>query len=447
MKIIIAGAGSVGTHLAKLLCREHHDITLLDERADRFEELVNNYDLMGRAVKPTSIEALKSVGAKDADLFIGVTPYETVNLTACMLAKKMGTRKTVARIESYEYITPRNRDFFRTVGVDSLIMPEMIAAREIASSVQRSWIRQWWEVEGSELVLMGIKVRDNAQILNIPLKDLCGPEAPYHIVAIKRADETIIPHGDDELHCYDLVYFMTTRKYIPYIREIAGKNDYPDVRNVIVMGGGETSVYAARLMPDYMRIKIIEQDLDRCHELNRLIDKSNVMVIHGDGRDLSLLMDENISGTEAFIALTGNTEVNILSCLAAKRMHVRKTVAMLGNMNFVNMAESLDIGTLINKQTIAASYIYQMMLKADVTSVKSLVVANADVAEFQVKAGSRITRKPIKDLHLPKGCTLGGLVRDGEGQLVNGNTQVQEGDHVVAFCLNADLSRLGTFFA
>ena len=447
MKIIIAGAGAVGTHLAKLLSRERHNITILDAQAEKFDDLVANYDLLGHAVDPTSIDGLRTAGADKADLVIGVTPNEAANLTCCMLASKMGAKKTVARVDTDEYIRPENQEFFKSVGIGSVIMPEWIAAKEIALSVQRSWIRQWWEVENGALVLMGIKVRNNSSILNTPLKDLCGPDDPYHIVAIKRGNETIIPHGNDMVQCYDLVYFMTTKKYIPYIREITGKNDYPDVKNVIIMGGGSTAVYAARMMPSYMNVKIIERDLQRCHQLNELINNKNVMVIHGDGRDISLLTDENVNKTEAFISLTSNAETNILSCLAAKRMNVKKTVAMLDNINFASMAESLDIGTLINKQTIAAGYIYQMMLKADVTNVKSLMVANIDVAEFNVAPNARITRKPVKELSLPSGCTLGGLVRHEQGILINGNTQIQEGDHVVAFCHGNELNKLGTFFS
>ena len=446
MKIVIAGAGAVGTHLAKLLSRERHDITVLDNQAERLVNLANNYDLLTRTGSPVSIDTLQSISIGKTDLFIGVTPDETTNMTACMLARKMGARKTVARVNTYEYVQKKNQELFRSVGIDSVILPEMIAAQEIASSINRSWIRHWWEVEGSDLTMMGIKVREKCKILNIPLKDLGGAQSPYHIVAIKRGDETIIPHGNDYVRAYDLVFFMTTRKYTQYIRELVGKEDYPDVKNVVMMGGGITSLFTSRLLPDYMRVKIIEKDEARCRELFNQIDEKRVMIIHGDGRDMSLLQDENVPKSEAFVALTPNSETNILSCLAAKRMNIRKTVAMIDNAGFVSMAESLDIGTLINKQNIAAAYIYQMMLKADVANVKSLVVANADVAEFIVPEGAKITRKPIREMSLPQGATLGGLVRDGQGHLINGNTQIQPGDRVVTFCIGNDLSRLSSFF-
>ena len=448
MKIIIAGAGAIGTHLATLLSREHNDIVLMDENIERLERLENNFDLMTVNLSPTSINALREAGVADADLFIGVTPDESRNMTCCMLASKLGVKKTVARVDNYEYTEPEHQEFFRSVGINSIIFPEMLAAQELVNSVKRSWIRQWWEVHNGALILIGIKVRDNARILNIPLKDLCGPEAPYHVVAIKRGEDTIIPYGNDSLKALDVVYFMTMNKYIPYIREIVGKENYPDVRNVIIMGGSPTAVRAVQLMPDYMHIKIIEENEKRCEQLNELLEEKNrhVLVIQGDGRDISLLQDEGIRTTEAFAALSDNAETNILSCLAAKRMGVRKTVAMVENIDYVGMAESLDIGTIINKKTIAASHIYQMMLKADVSNVKCLTVANADVAEFVAKENSKITRKQVKDLSLPANTTLGGLVRNGKGLLINGMTQIIAGDTVVVFCLGNIINKLEKYF-
>ncbi len=446
MKIIIAGAGAVGTHLAKLLSRENHDITLMDESPERLEDLSSNFDILTLPLNPSSITALKEAEVGRADLFIGVTPDEAHNMTACMLASKLGAKKTVARVDNYEYTLPQHREFFKTVGIGSIIYPEMLAGQEILHNIKRSWIRQWWEVQNGALILLGVKVRGNAQILNKPLKELCGPDSPYHIVAVKRCDETVIPHGNDCLLAQDVVYFMTTPKYVNYLRDITGKEDYPDVQNVFIMGGGSTAVHLADSMPDYMHAKIIEADARRAEHLNEVVANRHTMIIHGDGRDLSLLEEEGIRKAQAFCALTENSETNILACLAAKRLGVRKTVAMVENTDYIGMAESLDIGTIINKKTFAASHIYQMMLKADITSVKSLTVANADVAEFSVSPEARIIRKPIKDLDLPSNVTLGGLVRNGHGELINGSTLIRPGDTIVAFCLTGGIKKLERFF-
>ena len=445
MKIIIAGAGAVGTHLAKLLSRERQNITLMDDNEERLSMLSSNFDLMTVVASPTSINGLENVGARDTDLFIAVTPDESRNMTACMLASNLGAKKTVARIDNYEYLLPRNKDFFHKLGVDSLIYPEMLAAKEIVSTIRMSWVRQWWEFYGGALILIGTKMREKAEILDVPLYKLGGPTLPYHIVAIKRGNETLIPRGDDAIRLNDIVYFTTTRKYLPYVRKVTGKEDYVDVRNVMIMGGSRIAVRTAQYVPDYMQLKIVDNDLNRCNRLTELLD-DKTMIINGDGRDMDLLVEEGLKNTDAFVALTGNSETNILACLAAKRMGVSKTVAEVENIDYIGMAESLDIGSVINKKMITASHIYQMMLDADVSNVKCLTFANADVAEFTVKAGSLITKHPVKDLGLPKGMTIGGLIRNGEGIVVMGDTLIQPGDHVVVFCLSMMIKKIEKFF-
>ena len=446
MKIIITGAYAIGTHLARLLSRNHEDITIIDKEPERLAQIGSDYDLLTMEASPESIRALKEAGIAHTDLYIAVTPDQSVNMNNCILAKALGAKKTVARIDNSEYKAPETEEFINRLGVDSLIYPEALAAKDINSGLKMSWVRQRWDVHNGALVMLGIKLREGCEILNQPLRTLCGPQDPYHVVAIKRGGETIIPGGNDELKLYDLAYFMTTRQYIPYIRKIVGKEHYVDVKNVMIMGGGKTAVNAVRIMPKYMDVKIIEQNADRCDRLNELLEDSDTLVINGDGRDIALLTEEGINNTQAFVALTGNAETNILACLTAKRLGVRKTVAMVENIDYVSMAESLDIGTIINKKAIAASRIYQMMLDADVMNVTFLMSANADVAEFIPKEDSKITRKPVKDLGLPQGMTIGGLVRDGEGMLVSGNTQIQAGDSVMVFCHSINMKKIEKFF-
>ena len=244
----------------------------------------------------------------------------------------------------------------------------------------------------------------------------------------------------------DLAYFMTTPEYIPYIKRIVGKEKYEDVHNVIIMGGGKTSVRAALTLPDNMHAKIIESSYERCERLNQLIDRSNVMIIHGDGRDLGLLHEEGIKNTQAFVSLTGNAETNILACLTAKKLGVRKTIAMVENLDYVSMAEGLDIGTIINKKTVAASHIFQMMMRADVRNMRTLMLADSEVAEFVAAEGSRVTKNPVKALGLPRGIAIGGLVRGKQGLLVNGNTQIEAGDSVIVFCHRHMLDSAEKFF-
>ena len=444
MRIIIAGAGAVGTHLAKMLSDERHDIVLMDEGEERLANLESNFDLMTFVAQPTSINSLKEVGVADADLFVAVTPEESTNITSCILAHSLGAKKTVARIDNYEYLQPKNKEFFKNLGVDSLIYPEMLAAKEIADGLHLSWIRQWWEFNGGALVMLGVKLRDNALILNTPIAQI-QKEQPYHIVTIKRLGETIIPSGADELLAGDIVYFMTSKRSLPYIRKITGKEQHSTIRNIMIMGGSRIAMRATQLVSNDMSVKVIDSDINRCHWLTDMVDDS-VMIINGDGRDYKLLEDEGISEVDAFVALTDNSETNILACLSAKRMGVLKTIAEVENIDYIGMAESLDIGAVINKKKIAASYIYQLLLDADVENVKCLTFANADVAEFVVKEGAKVTRSLVKDLTLPKGVTIGGLVRGEEGILVTGYTQIEPGDHVVVFCLSSMIKRIEKYF-
>lgn len=446
MKVIIAGAGKWGKHLAKLVSREHDDCVLIDEHEEKLEGLDAEYDIMTVCGSPTSIRILEEVGAKDADMVIGVTTEESVNMNFCILAKKMGAKKTLARVDNHEYVAPRLESFFREVGIDGIIYPELLASYDIIHGLKMSWARQRWDFYGGELVMLAIKMRDSAQVLNVPFKDLCGPNDPYHIAAIKRNGEVIIPGGNEELHVLDLAYFMTTREYIPYIRQIVGKEHYADVRNVIIMGGGKTAVRAVRDVPDYMRVKIIEQDMDRCNRLNEILDRSNIMVIHGDGRDMSLLLDEGLDNTQAFVALTGNAETNILSCLAAKKRGVRKTIAMVENADYASMAEDLDIGTIVNKMTITASHIYQKMLDTSVTGMRFINSIHSQVIEFEAAPGSKVTRMLVKDLGMPRGATIAGLGRAGKGMLVSGMTQIMAGDTVMVLCNDVNIKKLERMF-
>ena len=446
MKIVIGGAGAVGKHLAKLLSKEHQDCTLMDEDGSRLEGLDSDYDIMTMQGSPTSIKDLEAAGVKNADLFVGVTPDESRNMNACIIAHGIGAKKTVARIDNYEYLDPKLKPFFEKLGIDSLIYPEVLAAADIINALKLSWVRQRWDVHGGALVMLGIKLRETCEILNQPIKLLCGPDDPYHIVALKRGGETIIPGGNDELLNGDFAYFMTTKEYIPYIRKLVGKEHYADVKNCIIMGGGKATVRVALTIPDYMNVKIIEQDEKRCEKLNTLLCDTDCMVIHGDGRDLGLLVEEGIRNTQAFVALTDNAEANILACLTAKRLGVRKTIALVENLDYVSMAEGLDIGTIINKKTIAASHIYQMMLDADVSNMRSLMLVDSDVAEFTAAENSPVTKKAVKDLGLPFGVSIGGLVRDGHGMLVNGNSRILAGDSVMVFSHEHDMKKVEKYF-
>lgn len=446
MRIIICGAFDIGIHLAKMLSTNHEDIILIDDNEERLALIGSSFDLLTINASPTSVKALRNAGADLADLFVAVTPDECLNITACVLAKAIGAKKTVAKINNNEYIEQDLKGLLNKLGIDSVIYPEQLAAKDISNSLEMSWVRQRLDIHDGALVMLTIKLRETCEILNNPLKNLCGPDDPYHVVAIKRQNETIIPGGNDELKLYDLVFFMTIPEYIPYIRKIVGKEYYVDVQNVFVMGGGNTAVCAVNSLPSYLNVKLFEINEKRCEELNDLLDSDRTLIINGDGRDIQLLTEEGIKQAQAFVSLTDNAETNILACLTAKRLGVRKTIAMVEHVDYVNIAESLDIGTIINKKSIAASHIYQMMLDDNVNNMRFINSVNADVAELIPKENSKVTKRPMKDLGLPKGITFGGLVRNNKGLLISGDTQIQSGDIVMVFCQDHKMKLVEKYF-
>ena len=443
MRIIIAGAGAVGRHLAKLLSREDMDISLIDERQDRLGDLDANYDLLTRVGSPTSIFDLKSIGVKDVDLFIAVTPSESENINACLLANQLGAKKTIARVDNYEYIRPENRRIFEQMGLNHLIYPELLAAQEIAASLKTNWMRYHLTLCEGALELCVVKVREGAEVIGQQFMSGYFNHGLYRIVAIKRGQQTIIPGGQDMIMPDDMVYAVCTRENKKVLREQLGKQKR-DIKNIIFFGGSKIAQKSVQNLPDDLNIKILEADRELCYQLSEKIN--NALIINADGSDMAVLKDEGIEDADAFVAVTENSEANIFACLAAQRFGVKKTIAEVENIDYIAMAEGLEIGAVLNKKTIAAAYIYQMLLDASVLNVRNLASADAEIVEFMAEEGSRITRCKIRDMRLPADTNIGAIVRAGEGILVNGDTQILQGDQVVVFCKSQVIRQLEKFF-
>lgn len=443
MKIVIAGAGNVGRHLAKLMARENMDIVIMDKEPERFMDLAENYDLMTMQGSSTSIHDLKEAGVGDADLFVAVTPSESVNTTSCIFANSLGAKKTLARIDNYEYLLPKNKEIFEKIGVNYLIYPEVLASEEIIESLKTSWLRQRMYFCNDALELVAIKIRSNASILNKKFSTGFFNHEKYRIVAIKRKNETIIPKGDDLVLVNDIIYVMLPPENIEFLREESGKEDYP-IKNIMISGGSRIAQKTVQSLPKNINIKILERDREKSHLLAEKLE--DTLVINADGRDIEVLLEEGIKEVDAFVAVSDNSEENILACLSAKRFGVKKTIAEVENIDYITLAESMDIGTVINKKMIAASYIYQLTLDADVLNVKNLTLVNAEIVEFVAKKGSKITKKPIKDLKLPENVNIGGVIRDEVGVVVFGNTQIMPDDHVIVFCMSTAIRKLESFF-
>ncbi|MDR1679415.1 MAG: Trk system potassium transporter TrkA [Prevotellaceae bacterium] len=442
MKITIAGAGEVGSHLAKMLSTEDHEITIMDIEPKKLESLSTHYDLMTFEGEAASVRNLTEIAVQRADLFVAVTPFESVNISAAMLASSLGAKKTLARIDSQEYV--ENPELFEQVGINSLVYPEMLAAKEIVQALSTSWQRINISFANGKLRVLGIKVRKDAPMLNQQFKTGFLDHARFRVVAVKRGSETIIPGGDDELLDGDIVFAICTEENLEFLREQAGKKKFP-IRNVMIMGGSKIAVKTALFLPSQVKAKLFEADEERCRKVAEWLPGH--LVINGDARNIDLLREEGILNCDAFVALTDNSESNILACLIAKQFGVVKTIAEVENTDYIPLAQNLDIGTIINKKLIAASHIYQLTLDESVLNVRYLPSSEALIIEFEAQPDSKVTRRKIRELHIPSEVNFGGYVRGGKGYICSGDTVIEAGDHVIVFCAAAVARKIEGLFS
>lgn len=443
MKVVIAGAGEVGIHLAKMLSVEDHDIVLLDDSPERLSEVGSDVDLMPVAGSAHSFSDLKRTGISKADLFIAVTPLEERNVLACSIASYLGAARTIARINNAEYLQNNYREELKKMGVDQLIYPESLAAKEIVASIKQTGTRQLIEFSGGKLLLLGIKVRRDAPILNKTFETLAAENENILVVAINRDGVTIIPNGSDCIKDNDIVYFVTTPKEQLRLFELTAKKTF-EVRNIMFLGGSRIAKNTLEKLGEQYRIKVIEENIEKCEQLAERY--GNILVINGDCRNLELLQDEGIEKMDAVIATTNSSEINILGCHLAKTLGVRRTVAEVENIAFMGLAENMNIGSIVNKKLIAASYIYRFTLSAAISKVKCLTSSDAEVFEFIAKNNTRIVQKPIMELDFPDEAKIGGIIRGEDGYIAHGNTQIREGDRVVVFTLPSAVKKLEKFF-
>lgn len=436
MKIIIAGAGDVGFHLAKLLSYESQDTYVIDFDGEKLDYLNNHLDVITKKGDATSIKLLKEIGVGSADLLLAVTESQNTNFTVSVIGKALGVKKTIARISNPEFL---KNDFidFKDYGVDFMISPEELAAEEIKLLLNQSSFNDTVSFENGAFNIMGTTLGYKSPILDLTVKEAKDKYSmvDFITIAIKRegTSQTIIPRGDTEYKINDQVYFSVPNYSIDKLYPIIGK-EHIDIKNVMILGGSRVGRKTARkLCKDNFKVKLIEKDKDRALQLAE--DLRNTLVIYGDGRDLELLEEENIREMDAFIAVTGDSETNIMSCLVAKSKGVKKTVALIENMDYINISQTIGIDTLINKKLIAASNIFRHIRKGEIVALANLHNVDAEVFEFEVQPNAKITQKIIKELRIPREAIIGGVIRDGKALMSLGDFQLQSGDKAIVFCL------------
>lgn len=448
MKIIIAGAGEVGFHLAKLLSYESQEITLIDTNKDSLTYADTHLDIKVIKGDATSIAILKEARVDSSDLLIGVTASETTNITVCVLAKQLGSKRTIARISNTEFINHKDEVGFTKFGIDELISPEALAASEIELSLKQSSFDDNYEFEDGALTMAGLTLSKEASFIGKTVKEAAQifPEIHFVPIAIQRAGTqfTLIPRGDTEFKEGDNVVFVTSEGGGEELCKLTGKENI-EIKNVMILGGTQIGYKAAKyLSKKGFNIKLLEKNKDRAFDIAD--DLPEVLVINSDGRNVDILDEENICDMDAFIAVGDNSETNIMSCLVAKSRGVKKTIALVENMDYFQLSQSIGIDTLINKKLLAANNIFRYIRRGEVVAMTKLHNMNAELLEFVVKSTSEVEGKYIKDIDFPRSATIAGVVRDGEGVIALGGFKIQAGDRVVVCSLPRSIKTVEKMF-
>ena len=451
MKIVIAGAGEVGSHLAKMLNNETNEVTVIDERQDRLDALAANTDVITVEGNPSTIGVLVQAGVQYADLFIAVNPSDSqdVNIVSAMLAKKLGSKKVTARINNEEYLSYENKHLFTEMGIDLLFYPEKIAAGEIADLLKRTATTDSLEFARGKLQVVVFKLEEESELIGMNMAEFSAVAAAeglkFRVVAISRNDETIIPKFDTKFKYHDLVFIISTREGMDMLMRYVGKENI-EVKNIMILGGSPIGEMVAKQMSKQIdSIKLIEMNKEKCLDLSEKLP-SNVMVVNGDGRNSDMLLEESIREYDAFIAVTNNSETNILACVAAKSLGVPRNIAEVENLEYIRLAESMGVDAVINKKLITAGRIFKFTLSSKVRFIKYMSGTKAEVLEYIVAPGSAITKSTLMEMNFPKNAIVGGVIRGSESFIAVGDTQIQAYDRVAVFALPEAVKEVDKFF-
>ena len=445
MKIIIAGAGEVGYHLARQISVEEHDITVIDTDQNQLDRVDSTTEVLTINGSSTSIGVLEKARVAETELVVAVTSFEAVNINTVILAKKMGAQRTIARVANAEYVSPERKEMFKSLGIDYLIYPEELASIEVVKLIERAAATDVLEFEDGKLSLIGLKLDENAPILRKTMRQVSNEykDIAFRIVAIHRGMRTLIPVGDDLFLKNDQIFVITNPQGIEEIIKISGK-EHTKLENIMILGGGKIGRKTARMLENSINIKLIESDKDKTMDLADYLHKS--LVIQGDGRDLDLLAQEGIVDMDGFIAVTDDAETNIITCLMAKHLGVSKTIALVDNVDYIPLTQTIGLDSLINKKLIAANNITRFIRKANILSIATLQGIDAEVLEYVARPNSAITKSLVKNLKFPSNAIIGGYVREGKGHITVGNTQLLPNDKVVVFALPGAVKKVEKFF-
>jgi len=445
MRIVIAGAGAVGFHLAKMMCNESQNIYIIDDNEDRLNYVQAHIDVFGVKGNAKNINILKEVKVESCDLLIAATSSEETNLLVCINGKKLGAKRTIARISNYEGIGSEMRDLYGSLGVDNIISPVELASQEIKRLIGQSAFTSDYEFEDGKLSVFGIALTSNSPLANKSVIDTTylNPNRSFKPIALLRDDKTIMIKADTILLEHDIVYFISTPDSIDDITQICGQQCY-EIKNVMILGGSRMGVLTAELLEKNYNVILIEKNKKKAEEIAEHLKKT--LVINTDGTDVQALEEENIEDMDAFISVTGNSETNIITSLVAKSHGVKKTIAGVENIDYINLSHNIGIDTLINKKMIAAANIFKFIRKGEIAAIANIHGVDGEIIEFNVKANTKITTRPLRELKIPSTANIAGVIRDNEGFIPFGGFQMQDGDKVVVFTKTDSIPEIEKFF-
>ncbi|MBP5482773.1 MAG: Trk system potassium transporter TrkA [Bacteroidales bacterium] len=454
MKIVIEGAGQTGSHLAKMLSVGSNEITVIDSDAGRIRSLNTQADVITIQGPPSTIALLKEAGCQDADLFIAVNPRmdQSINIVSALLAKKLGTKRVIARIDDQAYLAPENKLLFKDMGLDMMFFPEKSASDEIVDMLHNSASTDSLDFARGKLQLTVFKLDDDSPLLDMTVKDFAHAvkelqaDADFRIVAISRGGKTIIPKFDTSFKYHDYLYIISRREGMPVLMKFLGK-DKIDIRRVMIMGGSEIGMMVAQRLASQKLddIKLIDINPAHCRKLSEDLP-DEVDVVCGDVRNSDFLQEQDIRSYQVVMAFTGNDEVNILSCVVAKKCGVPRVIAQVENLEYLRLAEEMGVDTVINKKLITASRIFKFTLSDKVRSVRYVSGTDAEVQEYTAAPDSRITKDILKDIDFPADAIIGGVIRGGDSFIAVGHTRIEPYDRVAVFALPGAVKEVDKMF-
>lgn len=445
MKVIIAGAGDVGFHLARLLAKEKQEITLIDLDSDKLKYASDHLDVVTVKGHSISYSILEEANIEGADLLIAVTSSEETNIATAIIAKRLGAKKTVARVSNIEFLQSREKLDLKTLGIDEIISPESLATREIKRLLREVAITDTFDFDSGLLTLIGITIDEECMFYGKNQKESheFNLDENFTAVAILRNNRTIIPRGETRFELNDHAYFICQKEGVERVLDLTRKKR-TTIRNVMILGGSKIGYHAAHKLSSHYNIKLIESDREKCNELSDELE--DTLIINADGTNIDILKEEGIEEMDAFLAVTGNSETNIISCLVAKNLGVRKTISLVENMDYIHLSQSIGVDTMINKKLIAANFILRYLRQGGVISMIGIPGVNAEIIEYEVKPKSKLLAGKLKDLDFPRNAIVGGVIRNGKGQTALGNFEFQPGDRVVVLSKPRDINKVEKFF-